>query len=569
MLAILLYHLFISLTCLTAGFLADIFLSGILKKNIAPYKDPIVYFFSGIILIGGFSQITVLFFPINLYIKYSLWAILLVLLYTNRKKTQAYIRHVFTKYYSIRFYFACFLVVYWAMLLVLNSGPVIMDDTDSYHIQSIKWTQDYGTVPGLVNLHNRLGFNSSWFTFTSLFVPLHTNLNFFCLANGVVSLWMGGYLFSSFLLSYTNEAKIIHIPAYSFACLGIFLLAVFCWPMLRGNAANCNYDFISACMVLVLFIEVYKCDNHISEWHVFLPELLIWPVFLFTVRIINFPLLFLSFFAFIILVKRKEKVLVFLIISLLLVMPFITRNLLLSGYPLFPIYQVDLFSADWKANTEETKKLVYFIKNYNRVSTSFLPIEETAKLGFRAWVRSWFFHLLLYDKIILLTGILGYIWAFLKLKSLRANRAVNAFAITMLLQILSWFFVAPDPRFIYGSLLIGSFTLLFIIFQKLHIPVKKQYFILTNIAISLTLLIYSLHKVFTQEQYRNFGFPIELPVPVVKEIKLDSIILRIPEKITGNWNPRCFGTELPCVYEVSPGLKCRGASIRDGFKIEK
>jgi hypothetical protein len=45
-------------------------------------------------------------------------------------------------------------------------------DTGLYHIQSIKWIEEYGVTPGLANLHGRFGFNSNLFTIiaqTSLF----------------------------------------------------------------------------------------------------------------------------------------------------------------------------------------------------------------------------------------------------------------------------------------------------------------------------------------------------------------------------------------------------------------
>ena len=43
------------------------------------------------------------------------------------------------------------------MVLTLNAGPTVMDDTDSYHIQMVKWIQEFGSVPGIANLHLRFG----------------------------------------------------------------------------------------------------------------------------------------------------------------------------------------------------------------------------------------------------------------------------------------------------------------------------------------------------------------------------------------------------------------------------
>ncbi|HET7000486.1 MAG TPA: hypothetical protein VFI33_04230 [Puia sp.] len=67
--------------------------------------------------------------------------------------------------------------------------------------------------------------------------------------------------------------------------------------------------------------------------------------------------------------------------------------------------------------------------------------------------------------------------------------------------------------------------------------------------------------------YRNFLTPHKIPVPAVKKIVINNIEMHIPEKILGNWNPRCYDTELPCLYEPDPRLEARGKTIRDGFRI--
>ena len=82
------------------------------------------------------------------------------------------------------------------MILVMNAGPTIMDDTDSYHIQMIKWARDYGSVPGIANLHLRYGFNSSWFISVALLSPAIKGVNSylvfkwhaFCLDNATIFL---------------------------------------------------------------------------------------------------------------------------------------------------------------------------------------------------------------------------------------------------------------------------------------------------------------------------------------------------------------------------------------------
>src|SRR5882762_11241485 len=52
----------------------------------------------------------------------------------------------------------------FALLLALRScGPFEYYDTGLYGAPSIRWIQTYPAIPGLANLHGRLGFNSSVF----------------------------------------------------------------------------------------------------------------------------------------------------------------------------------------------------------------------------------------------------------------------------------------------------------------------------------------------------------------------------------------------------------------------
>ncbi|MEJ5224399.1 MAG: hypothetical protein WHV44_08075 [Anaerolineales bacterium] len=51
------------------------------------------------------------------------------------------------------------------LLAVLHNAalPVSNFDIGLYHAQSIQWLEKFPAVPGLANLHERLGFNSNWF----------------------------------------------------------------------------------------------------------------------------------------------------------------------------------------------------------------------------------------------------------------------------------------------------------------------------------------------------------------------------------------------------------------------
>ena len=80
---------------------------------------------------------------------------------------------------------------------------------------------------------------------------------------------------------------------------------------------------------------------------------------------------------------------------------------------------------------------------------------------------------------------------------------------------------------------------------------------------------YLVSKPLKQTEYRNWISPLQLPQPPVKEFVIDGITFRIPLSINNNWNARCYGTQLPCLYEIDPRLRLRGKTISNGFHLEK
>src|SRR5690606_29625386 len=119
--------------------------------------------------------------------------IVVILLLIKKKKFGHFLSEVIRKIRNQPTQFFLGVCSYWLLILILNAGPTMMDDTESYHIQLVKWIKEYGTVPGLVHLHERFGFNSSWFISIAGFIPSGGNVNYFTILNGTLSLWLSAY----------------------------------------------------------------------------------------------------------------------------------------------------------------------------------------------------------------------------------------------------------------------------------------------------------------------------------------------------------------------------------------
>jgi hypothetical protein len=556
MLSLLIAHIIITACCLWSGSLFYKFVS---KENV---QRPIIfYLLSGLILLTVFAQIIVLFFPLGAITQLVLATALLASVAFKWTDCKNLFKKIFFDFSTWSTLSMILFFIAWVVILLINAGPTMMDDTESYHIQSIKWIREYGSVPGLVNLHERFGFNSSWFSSVALFSFSASSTGGFTILNSVVSMWLCYWFISKY-----NQYQKENNAQAAFAVLIIFIACLLAWPLIRGNAATTNYDFITTCIVLTLFTEFFFSEK-ISpsiEW-------MIWPVYLFTVRVINFPLLALSLFALILFIKQKNFRAAYLPIfyCVLLIVPFLIRNIIIAGYPFYPATYFDLSNVDWKPDPLLTERILEYIKYYNRVSTTYLEIEKTKALG-SDWIPTWFKYLFVFDKIIVLAGLAGILLSIVKLLNQKKNNIRSIITGLMIACLLCWFIVSPDPRFVYGVLIFGIFILVYhlISFIKDFGPIK----FLSKILILLLVAgsgYYMVSKPWKQEEYRNWVMPLQLPQPPVKEFVVDGITFRIPELINNNWNARCYGTDLPCLYKIDQRLKARGNNIRSGFRLEK
>ena len=550
MLTLIFYQIIITLSCLW---------SGILFYKFFPQKNesrPIIYYLvTGLILLTSLTQIIVLFFPINVYTKIGLLGLLILLSIIKRKNTKFFIPEIKVSASLVLFF------IFWAIILLTNAGPTMMDDTESYHIQSIKWIQEYGSVPGIVNLHERFGFNSSWFSSVALFSFSSKTTGGFTILNSIISLWLCYWFIEKF-----NQFQKENNSQAAFAIHLVFIVCLLFWALIKGNATTTNYDYITTSIVLLLFTEVFFSEKASPkiEW-------IIWPAYLLTVRLINYPLLLLSLFAFILFIKQKQTRQLILPIAycLLLIVPFLIRTIIIAGYPFYPATYFDFTNVDWKPDPQITERLLEFIKYFNRVATTYFDIEQTKALG-SAWIPAWFQHLFPYDKILVLAAFTGILFTVIKLRIQKNDYSKLVITGLMILWLISWFIIAPDPRFVYGILLFGIFLFEYHLSSFVN-DFRSIKFLLNALIILMIagLSYYLVSKPLKQKEYRNWISRLQLPQPPVKEFVIDGITFRIPELINNNWNIRCYGTELPCLYEIHPRLKPRGKNIRNGFHLEK
>ena len=254
MIALLIAHIIITACCLWTGFL---FYRSVSKENV---QRPIIFYLvSGLILFTILVQIIVLFFPIGSMTQLVLGIILFATAVLKWNDCKKLFKRAFLEISVWPTLSLILFLLTWLVVLLVNAGPTMMDDTESYHIQSVKWIQEYGSVPGLVNLHERFGFNSSWFSSVALFGFSSKTTGGFTVLNSVLSMWLCYW----FIAKYNQYQKENNMQA-AFAVLIIFIACLLIWPLVRGNAATTNYDFITTVVVLILFTEIFFNKKNFS-----------------------------------------------------------------------------------------------------------------------------------------------------------------------------------------------------------------------------------------------------------------------------------------------------------------
>ena len=136
----------------------------LLKKLKAELLDRPVHNFIFATVLGAALNsafIAILSFWIPITIKVSIAFVLLnVVLFSRIYRTAIFQSASVIRGWSV-FYlvgFSIFIVV--SVLCSLH--PSLNNDSGLYYIQFMKWINQYPVVPGLANLHDRLGFNSHW-----------------------------------------------------------------------------------------------------------------------------------------------------------------------------------------------------------------------------------------------------------------------------------------------------------------------------------------------------------------------------------------------------------------------
>lgn len=433
-------------------------------------------------------------------------------------------------------------------------------DSLTYHIQIIKWIEDYKVVPGIANLNARFGFQSMWFITCAVFSLKFTGAGSYIYLNSLVTIW-----FVYFIVSNINHLLLSRRFKESFLWIGLFILSFCSYTQIPLTTSSTSPDFITCLCIWASFYLVY--DYQKKRENVSLITAILFSVFAFCIKLSAAPIIIIAIYAFVKLTlnKKYKSGILSLIVACTMITCFTLRSAITSGYIFYPSVVPDVVNADWKVEKmnaqREARYVTAFAKSESEESNE--AIASTNKMEIREWIPVWWQHRSTADKIIIILVGLSMLYILLHFKYLRKqNPTIALLVLALFCGTLFWFFMAPDPRFGFGFLIALLAFAANIFMQKNTFTFYSKGIINLTLAItSLALLVYSGYRLkyyFTQKQ---IIYPLGIVKKNVTIVPCEGNEFNLAQRYQG-----CGDNDIPCIEDSCKKFSLRGPDISYGFK---
>jgi len=482
-----------------------------------------------------------------------------------------------------------FLVFLAAALIAFRSAaPTEHYDTGLYGAQAIRWFSTYPLLPGLGNVLGQLGFNSSIFLCMAALnhgpwrdLTHHFFVGFLLVALSASIIPAALRVFRGNRVSYsapgaTENKKV----AASDWFLTFLFLPTAIWAA-TGKLSGANTDLPTTVVCLAASFFLFRAlaaapsplarHSERSEESLFAsPQLSLLIAMLLFSLAVTFKLSSLvfaftgwlvSFFAlcFNPAPQKKRFALAAVLLSAAIVLPWICRGLILTGYPFFPSTALGI-PVDWKVPAAIAEVQADFARSFARIPQ--IPLGDTS--AFR-WLRPWFRELIREREGFLIPLFFVLAGALVAIFKAKRNAFPRWFWLLLpsLAGILFWFFEAPAIRFGEPAIWTAAATLG--TFAALHLldgPVKNRIFLFAL----LLLTAWAAHPRLLWNSYFRPSIHVRafLPLPqpqVVPHRTASGLTIYVPVETN-----QCWDAPLPCSPYFTDTLRLRHpGKIQDGF----
>lgn len=457
------------------------------------------------------------------------------------------------------------LLVYGGLVLVHAVQPPSFPDSGLYHAQAIQWAQRFPVAPGLGNLHGRLAFNSHLHLLTAFFSaspgPQHPAWQ-----QAAGSFWFlllvsyagrqlartrtGGELPSTLALYYVGALALVFVayrpwisspmPDSGVALLTLLLLG---WALekllLRGPAAHFTRAEVLLLAVLLATAITYK----VSASYLVLP---------------------LGFVAWRLRPPAKGWYGAAGLALLGVLLPWLARNVVLSGYLVYPLAWWAALPVDWKVPSSQLLADLREIRDFARWPAE--GWQAVASMRPEAWLPFWWRQQYPGDQRLLLS-LVALIPALGVARWLRrtsaSTRPIEGLFGLLLLCCAAWFVTAPAFRFGYGYLIGAALVGAWLLVQGLPGQLVRLPLLVLALAYGANGLRNEVMRTDAVTWLLPAGYP---PLPTAT-VLVHGRPMHVADDATGG---RCGNSPVPCTSgPPARGLEWRGAQVQQGFRISK
>lgn len=362
------------------------------------YMD--TYLLCGLAAVTVYAQLFSLFGKVGLAANLLLLALCLAVLWLDRKELGSLLRG---QWRHIRENQMIFIVgILFFLFAYGTSRGFIHYDTGLYHAQSIRWFEEYGVVKGLGNLHCRLAYNSASFAFSALYsMSFLGGQSFHCGAG-----WLA-FLLARMCLEIFGSMRKGRLRVSDFArVMGIYYLVNIFDEMI--SPASDYFMVLLAFCILIRWLDLL--EDGVRDIFPY-AMLCVMGVFLMTVKLSAALILLLVLYPAYYLLKEKRwrETGIYLMLGIVTALPFFIRNVLLSGWLVYPFTQIDLFHVKWKipkgVADYDAREIQVWGRGYSDVTRYEISVRE--------WLPDWYRSLAGSDKLLVLAAAVAVCVLFL------------------------------------------------------------------------------------------------------------------------------------------------------------
>lgn len=435
MLSVILIWLYMLFTCYVTGFACIRLISG--REEYASRKET-DYLYAGIGVMTVYSQLFSIFWKVGFWANLILLVLCFLCIVFYRTELTVNFRMnclTLSPVKAISIVFLFFLFAYG------TCTGLIHYDTGLYHAQSIRWIEEYGIVPGLGNLHSRLAYNSAAFCLSALYSMAFLGGQSYHVCAG----------FLGFLLSLVcGEALAVHRDRKPLLSDFARLIGIYYLLNTFDEIVSPASDYFMVLLVLYIVIRWLDLTERKEKSYLPFAMLCVLSVVVLTIKLSGALILLLTLKPAFMMIKekRKKEIAVFLGLGILTAIPFFIRNVILSGWLVYPFTAIDLFSFDFKIPRGmadyDAKEIQVWGRGYSDVKKYNEPLE--------IWLPRWVKGLGGTDKVFLIMALSGIVililllvYACLKKKGEMADYLFVESVLTVC--FLFWLLSAPLIRY--------------------------------------------------------------------------------------------------------------------------